>query len=274
MKTTELRSAVMALLADPTSAHGFKVVERESMFVREPCDGWKEGFGIRFLQYPPTHLMESSAWIRINEVEEIFHGAIESPANIRRRSWTFAVEISRLQGRNTWGDTEPTVEFESDVPRAAKGLSCGFANVALPFFARVPDLDAANSLVNSKPAEHLHEISGWLERSSVGLILAHLNGDPRFDELLRIYTKVMKSKHNRFYLPQFDAVVAALAKLRAGSGPAVAKRSVRPKGETRLVGPQQALKTPAKPGKGARSAKKAHVERKEKSIQRKKRSGP
>jgi hypothetical protein len=81
-------------------------------------------------------------------------------------------------------------------------------NIAIPFLEREYSYTDYSNLLNSNPTDWSCPYHGNPQnRCHYGLIAAKLSNDPRYPELVTIYSEFMRTNNKGFYFPRFQKLL-------------------------------------------------------------------
>jgi hypothetical protein len=209
MTNRELRNTLLDLLAAELASDGFVLTKAAARFTKKLPDGWH--------QVQLVFLVRSAGWeikpgllLRKHVVETIYHQASYFEAKYHRTTATIGLPLEKLAKQG------PTASFdlttEADITSLVHELGALFRHVALPFFAQYDQLAAIDQELNKEAGESLFS---WPNRGSIGLIIAHLVANARYEQLEKQYRTYYQQLSNGFYLPEYEGVVEVLKKGRA-----------------------------------------------------------
>ncbi len=206
MKPT-LISSLFEALKPILEQEGFKFVASRREFVRRSCDR-SERFHITVLNDRPGHRLRPSASVRFENVERIFHRTSGFAPKYQSATPTVGVDFDNLYGMSEF---QVRILNESDLAAAVERVVAIFREYAVPYFARFPDIEAVDAVINEHPHNNCADRGGpTVFRYSIGMIVAKLVGRKHFDELAEIYYKSAQNDNAGFYLPQFKSLLKDL----------------------------------------------------------------
>lgn len=210
MTNRELRNTLLALLASEFEPYGFVLNKSQAEFTKKSPDGWQK-FHLVFLVRSEGWEINLGMLIRKNVVEDIYHKASYFEPKYHRTTPTIGIPIENFirDGR----DHCFQLSTEADLTPAFQGLAALFKKIALPFFKQYDDIEELDKEVNIETRKSI--FSGPKYEGSVGLILAWLANNPRYDQLEMKYRSHYKQIDNGFYLPEYEGVVEVLKAMKA-----------------------------------------------------------
>ena len=209
MTNRELRNTLLELLAAEFASDGFVLTKAAACFTKRLPDGWHQ-FQLVFLVRSAGWEIKPGLLLRKHVVETIYHQASYFEAKYHPTTATIGLPLEKLARQG------PTVSFdlttEADITSLVQELVVLFRQVALPFFAQYDQLQAIDQELNKEIGESLFS---WPNRGSIGLIIAHLVTNPRYEQLEKSYRIYYKQLSNGFYLPEYEGVMEAIKSTQA-----------------------------------------------------------
>jgi hypothetical protein len=208
----QLKTAMFESLVAPLRGHGFTLRASRDQFVRRH-DDVTDIFQLTCLDGKPGLRVQPGVAVRFDLVEEIFHRTSGFEVKHQKDTPTIGSKVGNiLSGSNR--TCEFQIESRAHLQRATEGVLSVFLEFALPYFEKYSSLQAVDAELNTRPTERTpNRIAPWL-RCATGVIVAKLTGRTDYDELVRVYTDVMKHSDRGFYLARFQALVESLKSLR------------------------------------------------------------
>lgn len=205
MTNRDLRNTLLVLLAAEFEPYGFVLNKAQAEFTKRSPDGWQK-FHLVFLVRSEGWEINPGMLIRKNVVEDIYHKASYFEPKYHRTTPTIGIPMADFirDGK----DYRFQLNTEADLTPDFQGLAALFKQVVLPFFGQYDSIEELDREVNIETRKSI--FSGLKYEGSVGLILAKLTDNPRYNQLERKYRSHYQLLSNGFYLPEYEGVVEAL----------------------------------------------------------------
>jgi hypothetical protein len=204
----QLKRSLFELLATPLAIDGFKLKASKNCF-RRKRNGVTDMFQVICLDGKPGWRIHPEVGMRIERVEEIFHQTSGFELKYQKDTPTIGGGVGNL----TAGDNracEFWLEDSSALSSVASNILDVFNQFGLPYFEKFGSISAIDKELNSNPTERVpNRALPWL-RCSTGVIVAKLSGRSDYDELVHIYTDMMRRVSKGFYLERFEALLRSL----------------------------------------------------------------
>jgi hypothetical protein len=219
---TGVRKLIVEALTPLMAPAGFRF--RKSEFVRK-MDGGRQELTVTLADYNPVFRVSLVLCSRFDAVQEItnrFSGASEKDFGETLTSMT-QLEFFGLPAKPGAG-VEWEVKSEADLGAVLPGVVAVVRDRVLPFFDEYRDLQALHRGLNPPGAERMlkprwpndwqkFDASNEPYREMTGVAVAHLAGDPRFDELVAAYRSQIKILRD-LNRQKFEDMVAYLSSVR------------------------------------------------------------
>ncbi len=197
-----LKSELLKKIEERISEYGFKLNRQLSEFNRKTKAGWHK-FQILFILKPDSWEVEPAIFIRINQVEDIFHRTSGFEPKYQKGTHTIGLSLNAYVGE--MGKYKYILTEESQIDKLASFYLSAFDEHVLPFFREYDDMNVMEKIINADPYDP--KFTGSIFKGSKGLILAKLTGRDNYDELVKRYTRYYEELSNGFYLASFKALV-------------------------------------------------------------------
>lgn len=202
MNRWEAKKRVYDGLTEAAGLGGFRLNRSAEGFVRK-IPGGTQQLSVPFWDYCPEFQFSLVRCIRLDAVEDLFHRFSGSPERFHKETLTSMTQLEYFgeeptPGRGVIFKAVTEAEFANELSR----LSAFIRKKALPFFDRYNTLEALDRAMNPEippPARNAawdsnrfaFDSTSHPYRGMRAVIIAHLVGNPRFEELLARYTEEM-----------------------------------------------------------------------------------
>jgi hypothetical protein len=205
---SNLKRAIFDAVDSRISQYGFTLKRSKERFERKR-DGIRDLFQLVCPNDIPGYRIHPDVGMRFEIVEEIFHKTSGWNPKYQKDTPTIGAGVGHIIADDN-RKCEFRLKTEEDVPPVADKLADVFRNFALPYYEKFSSLQAIDAEFNNSPTERTRNRSGGWLRCSTGIIVARLVGRPDYDELAKIYTRVMEQVDGGFYLKTFCALLESL----------------------------------------------------------------
>jgi hypothetical protein len=204
MISRDLRNRLLLLLAAEFESYGFVLNKAQAIFTKRVPNGWQK-FQLVFLVRSEGWEINPALLIRNDIVEKIYHKASYFEAKYHKTTATVGLPIEKLINNGYAYDFHNfQLHTESDLNPTFQGLITLFKEVAIPFFQQYDSLEKIDNEINKENGARLFT---WTSHGSIGLVIAKLVGNSRYDQLEKKYRKYYEQIDNGFYLPEYEGVV-------------------------------------------------------------------
>jgi hypothetical protein len=202
-----LKYELLKKLDEQLIKHGFKLNKKVAEFNRKTKRGWHK-LQIIFILKSDGWGVEPAIFIRVNQIEEIFHRTSGFEPKYQKGTPTIGLSLNAYAGE--LGKYSYLLTEESDIDKIASIYLKAVDEYALPFFDQYDNLEVMERAVNADPYDA--KFTGPIFKGSEGLILAKMTKKDNYNELVKRYTHYYEQLADGFYLPSFKALVEDLEK--------------------------------------------------------------
>jgi len=186
MTKQQVKGLLLGGLEKLLSGKGFRLKKSGPRFTREIPDGF-QSIGIPFYDFHPEFEFSLVVCVRLETVERIFHLFAGSPQKYHGESFTVVAQLESFTERRP---ATFRVATENDLTNAIAILGPIIETKVAPFLDNNRDVKALEQAMNATiPVD----ISYHPYRGMHAIILAHLVGQPGFDNLVARYETEMRS---------------------------------------------------------------------------------
>jgi hypothetical protein len=189
---SEVRDLIYKGLAGMLVTHGFRLNRRQEGFVRRIPDG-TQCIGVALADYNPAYVFSLSLSTRLESVQSILNLFSGSPQRYHASTVT---AITQLEYFSKKPRTEYAVRTAADISNAILDLEPMVKEKIIPFLDRHQDVVAWDKAINSTSNDvygggtlsdrrNSVDNSNHPYRGMTAIALAHLAGNPDFDEIVR-----------------------------------------------------------------------------------------
>lgn len=211
----QLRRAVFDSLTLQLAGHGFKLKRTKNTFRREHdgvCDMFHLVFLDNTLDAKPGWRVQPTAAVRHERVETIFHRTSGFEPKYQPDTATIGSFVGQLTSGSNSACEFPVNSIE-DVPSVCESIFHVFTEFALGYFERFSVLSEIDRELNAAPLEHNVNRGVSYFRGTTGVIVAKLVGRADYEHLVDVYTEIMRTSNQGFYLKRFQVLVDSLSAL-------------------------------------------------------------
>ena len=208
MSDRELHDALLNALDNNLRAYGFVLNKRKGTFRRKNKEGWHD-FQLVFLSRSPGWEVKIGLLIRKNIVEEIYHKASFFEPKYHKETPTIGVALENYISDGH--DYKFTLEKIADISHCYSEILNLFTDIAEPFFVLYNSLEKLDKAINVEQGCSI--FTGIKFEGNVGVIIAKLVGNPKYEQLKNKYRKYYEKLSNGFYLSEYEGVLRVLEEL-------------------------------------------------------------
>lgn len=205
MNKQEIKNTFQASVADDLLQYGFKLNKQHSVFTRKTSYGWDK-FEICFLNRRSGWDVDFGMLIRINEVEKIYHTGSYFEKKYHNSTPTIGITVGTYL--NDEENNTIFLDEDSDINEFYTMTVKLFKEVALPFFEKYNSIQELDKAINVEEGESI--FSGYKYEGNLGIILAKLVNNPKFDFFEQKYREYYKKDYSGFYLKEYEDVLRAV----------------------------------------------------------------
>jgi hypothetical protein len=192
MKKSEVKNLIYESLKGMLEAHGFRLNKKQEGFVRRIPDG-KQYIGIPLVDYNPTYIFSLTLTTRLETVQSILNLFTGSPPQYHAITVTTITQLDYFTKKKT----EYKVATEADISNAIVDLTPLAHGKIIPFLDQHQDVVSWDKAVNSPNNDVCGDSSMLTDRydsvdnsnhpyrGMTAVVLAHLAGNPTFDDIIR-----------------------------------------------------------------------------------------
>ncbi|MCI1187116.1 hypothetical protein MON38_06765 [Hymenobacter sp. DH14] len=205
MTNRELRNALLERLASDLAPYGFVLNKSLAEFTKRSGEGW-EKFQLIFLVRSNSWEINPAMLIRIDIVENIYQKA--SYFDKKYHKTTPTVGISLEDFVNDGKGYRFDLSNEEDIERCYQSTMMLFKKVVIPFFSQYNNIEQLDREINVENRESI--FGGPKYEGNLGIILAKLACNPRYNQLESKYHCYYQQLQDGFYLAEYEGIVEAL----------------------------------------------------------------
>jgi hypothetical protein len=205
MTKQEIKNTFQASVADDLLKYGFKLNKQDSVFTRKTTYGWDK-FEIGFLNRRSGWDVDFGMLIRINEVEKIYHTGSYFEKKYHNSTPTIGIDIGTYL--NDEENNTIFLDEDSDLDEFYTMTVMLFKEVALPFFEKYNSVQELDNAINVEEGKSI--FSGYKYEGNLGIILAKLTNNPKFDFFENKYRNYYTVFCKGFYLKEFEDILKAV----------------------------------------------------------------
>jgi hypothetical protein len=210
MNKQEIKNTFQASVSDELLKYGFKLNKQDSIFTRKTPYGWDK-FQLDFLNRGNGWDVDFGMLIRLNEVENIYHKGSYFDKKYHVTTPTIGINIGTYL--NDEENNRMFLDEDSDLNEFYTLTVRLFKEVALPFFEKYNSIKNLDKAINVEEGESI--FSGLKYEGNLGIILAKLTNNPKFDFFENKYRNYYKEFCKGFYLKEYEDVLKAFEKANA-----------------------------------------------------------
>jgi hypothetical protein len=170
---------------------GFRPRKKEGDFVRR-IPGGVQTIGFSLVDWNPQFKVSLVFTIRLEEAEKTLHAVLKTPPKYQAMTITTATLLDYFFPGER--DKEFTVTTPEGIAAVATELAPHLRDRIMPFLDAHQDAKSLDAVMNSEAGASFDQRNPPYRQMS-SLILAHLAGNPRFDELAASYEKAAAAWH-------------------------------------------------------------------------------
>lgn len=180
------------------SKYGFILNKKDQSFRRE-VDGFIQIFDIIFTKKLEGIYVQPTIRLKSKQIEAIYHRVAKKDPEYFDGTKTLGndlFKISKFFEKGIQEDTDEKksyiIEDENDIAILSKVLIDKFIIFGLRYLEENSSISQIDSLLNMNPREI--SIHNWLYplRACIAIIAAKLNKNPKYEELVKIYSEELK----------------------------------------------------------------------------------
>ncbi len=201
MKIVDVSKKIINNISTGFIDKGFKINKRKREFYREH-NGCVQILDLVFIKEGETIKIRPQIRIKIKHIEDIYHHVSKDHDDIYRVLGNDLFELIRYYDKNEeTGKGEQIlwkVENEKDIEKLIEVIPVYFEREILRYFEENSSIARVDELLNKYPREI--SIHNWLYplRACLAIIAAKLNGNPKYDELVKVYEEELKNARNNY----------------------------------------------------------------------------
>ena len=208
MNKQEIKNTFQASVADDLLQYGFKLNKQDSVFTRKTSYGWDK-FHLTFYNRTSGWDVDFGMLIRISEVEKIYHAGSYFEKKYHSSTSTIGITVGTYLK-----DEESNTIFldeNSDINEFYAMTLRLFKEVALPFFEKYNTIQELDKVINVEEGESIFPRK--IYEGHLGIILAKLANNPKFNFFEQKYREYYKKDYGGFYLKEYEDVLKVVEKV-------------------------------------------------------------
>jgi hypothetical protein len=205
MNKQEIKNTFQSLVSNDLLKYGFKLNKQTSIFTRKTSYGWDK-FQLNFLNRSNGWDIDFGMLIRLNEIEKIYHVGSYFEEKYHSTTSTIAIDIGTYL--NDEDSYRIFLDEDSELDEFYTMTVRLFKEVALPFFEKYNSIQELDNAINVEEGKSI--FSGYKYEGNLGIILAKLANNSKFDFFENKYRNYYKEFCEGFYLKEYEDVLKAV----------------------------------------------------------------
>jgi len=191
----ERKDFFFKIIGEELTNDGFKFIKSKNGFIKKENNN---EFLFYFTLWSPFFAEEAHIDIIIGEIEQIKKKAWGA---LYKKYITIGTHKSLL--KEYLGEGIVKTDTDEKLNSAAQGEIHFYYSYAKEYFKKHLDYNYLDQLLNNRPGEELFLAYNPIHTTFLAIIVAKLNGNIQFEELLSFYREII-IKHNFNYLEEYD----------------------------------------------------------------------